>query len=188
MWHLGPFDIAQPHLHMPGMHMPHMHMPAMHVPGWQRSTWTDRMLRFGFSILLGAIIMYFLDPDRGNARRKLFASEVMGMARRQGRNIEHMRRRMQANAYGKVQAMLHVRAAQDILDDATLTNKVESILFRDPSIPKGDININSEYGIVFLRGTCASEEMMRTIEQRVEAIDGVREVRCLLHLAGTPAP
>jgi osmotically-inducible protein OsmY len=160
----------------------------MHVPGWQRSTWTDRMLRFGFSVLLGAIIMYFLDPDRGNTRRKLFANEFMGMARRQGRNIGRLRRKMQSDAYGKVQALLHVRAAQDILDDATLTNKVESILFRDPSIPKGDININSEYGVVWLRGTCGSESMIETIEERVRAVEGVRDVQSLLHLSGTPAP
>src|SRR3954464_9929170 len=38
------------------------------------------------------------------------------------------------------------------IDDTTLARKVETEIFRDDSVPKGDTNINSEFGVVFLRG------------------------------------
>jgi osmotically-inducible protein OsmY len=37
-------------------------------------------------------------------------------------------------------------------DDAALARKVETELFRDADVPKGDINVNAEDGVVFLRG------------------------------------
>jgi hypothetical protein len=120
MWHFGPFDIAQPHVHIPAVHLPQMHML-----GWRRRSWGDTILRAGGLVILGAILMYFFDPERGNGRRKLFGNEFMGMVRRQGRHLGRLRRKMQSDAYGKVQAMLHVRAAQEILDDATLGEWVD---------------------------------------------------------------
>jgi osmotically-inducible protein OsmY len=74
------------------------------------------------------------------------------------------------------------------LDDAELAHKVESILFRDPSAPKGKININAESGRVFLRGQVDGHELVLELERAVRQIPGVRDVENLLHLPGTPAP
>ena len=71
-------------------------------------------------------------------------------------------------------------------DDATLKHKVESILFRDPDVPKGDININAEYGVIVLRGTARTPDEVNDIEQQVRAIDGVRDVDNRLHLPSMP--
>jgi osmotically-inducible protein OsmY len=74
------------------------------------------------------------------------------------------------------------------LDEATLTHKVETVLFRDPEVPKGALSINAEGGTVFLRGQVESVEAIERIVQSVRRIPEAREVVSLLHLPGTPAP
>jgi osmotically-inducible protein OsmY len=72
-------------------------------------------------------------------------------------------------------------------NDATLKDRVESELMRDPSMPKGAININAEQGIVVLRGEVATEEQRAAIESRAAQVRGVWYVENLLHLPGEPA-
>jgi osmotically-inducible protein OsmY len=89
---------------------------------------------------------------------------------------------------GRVSA---IRAGQTTsarpIDDATLTDRVQSIVFRDDAVPKGDLNINVERGIVVLRGEVPDEALKARIVSEVEGIDGVWSVRDLLHLPGEPA-
>jgi osmotically-inducible protein OsmY len=73
-------------------------------------------------------------------------------------------------------------------NDATLKAKVESLLFRDPDIPKGDISIHAEEGTVVLRGTARTPQEINDIEARVRSIHGVLGVRNMLHLPNMPAP
>jgi osmotically-inducible protein OsmY len=73
-------------------------------------------------------------------------------------------------------------------DDNTLAQKVKSEIFRDDSLPKGDINVNSEFGVVFLRGQVESDEQISKLETATREVDGVKDVRTLLHTAGTPTP
>ncbi len=61
------------------------------------------------------------------------------------------------------------------------------MLFRDPDVPKGSLNINAEHGVVVIRGEVRTPEQIRDIEQRVERIDGVQEVRSMLHLVNKSA-
>jgi osmotically-inducible protein OsmY len=70
----------------------------------------------------------------------------------------------------------------------TLVDRVESIVFRDPRFPKGQISINAEQGEVFLRGQVARPELIQDLEEAVRKVPGVRGVENLLHLPGTPAP
>jgi osmotically-inducible protein OsmY len=79
-------------------------------------------------------------------------------------------------------------AAKEPPDDVTLTHKVESVVFRDPKFPKGQININAEEGEVFLRGQVDRPELIQELEEAVRDVPGVRSVENLLHLPGTPAP
>jgi osmotically-inducible protein OsmY len=74
-------------------------------------------------------------------------------------------------------------------DDVTLVHKVESIVFRDPTFPKGQINVNAEEGRVFLRGQVDRPELIRELEEAVRRVPGVRGVENRLHLpaAGTQA-
>jgi osmotically-inducible protein OsmY len=69
----------------------------------------------------------------------------------------------------------------------TLAHKVETELFRPADVPKGQININVQRGIVQLRGEVPQEEMIHDLADRARHIAGVLEVENLLHLPGTPA-
>lgn len=73
-------------------------------------------------------------------------------------------------------------------DDATLAHKVESELFRDPSIPKGRLNINAENGVVILRGRVDSSAQVEQAMAATLAIRGVRTVRSILRADDEPAP
>jgi osmotically-inducible protein OsmY len=73
-------------------------------------------------------------------------------------------------------------------DDATLTAKVETELFRDPEVPKGDINVNAENGVIYLRGQVEDESLIAALGKSAKKIQGVRDVENLLHTPGTPAP
>lgn len=48
-----------------------------------------------------------------------------------------------------------------------LAHKVESVVFRDPKFPKGQISINAEEGEVFLRGQVDRRELIHDLEEAV---------------------
>ena len=73
-------------------------------------------------------------------------------------------------------------------NDATLVQRVESQIMRGQEVPKGAININAEDGVVVLRGELDRPEQIRDLEGAARHVKGVRGVRNLLHLHGTPAP
>lgn len=74
------------------------------------------------------------------------------------------------------------------IDDATLAQKVMSEVFRDDRLPKGDVNVNSEYGVVYLRGEIDDPELIAEIVERTREVGGVVDVENLLHLPGETAP
>ena len=73
-------------------------------------------------------------------------------------------------------------------DDITLARKLETLLFRDPAVPKGKINIMVVDGIVELRGEADQPEMIRALERSAMDVAGVRGVENRLHLPNTPPP
>jgi hypothetical protein len=73
------------------------------------------------------------------------------------------------------------------LDDATITDKVETILFRDDAIDKGKIDVNTVDGVVYLRGVAKTPEQIKGIEAKALEIPEVKQVENLLHLPKTPA-
>ena len=74
------------------------------------------------------------------------------------------------------------------MDDVTLARKVESELFQGRDIPKDNVVISVEEGVVVLRGQVPHPEDIRELDAAVRKIAGVEEVRNLLHLPKTPAP
>jgi hypothetical protein len=74
------------------------------------------------------------------------------------------------------------------LDDVALARKVETIIFRDETVPKGKIDVNAAEGIVWLRGEAKTPDMIKALERQTAAIPEVRQVENLLHLPKTPAP
>jgi osmotically-inducible protein OsmY len=77
--------------------------------------------------------------------------------------------------------------AEERLNDPALAAKVESEVFRDEEIPKDKINVNVEYGVVYLRGEVPDRESMDELVARTRKVDGVQGVENLTHLAGSTA-
>ena len=71
-------------------------------------------------------------------------------------------------------------------DDVTLARKVESEIFRPPDAPKDRVSVNVQHGVVELRGEVQRPEDGEQLAAAAERVDGVKEVRNLLHLPGSP--
>ena len=148
-----------------------------------------RKRRFLRGVLLGWLASYLFDPRLGRGRRALARDWLLARSRHLLRRAERAQRHATSTAYGKTQALLHRREAKKPQpDDATLAHKVETIIFRDAEVPKGQININAEDGVVTLRGEVPDETMLNTLVERTREIAGVRRVESLLHLPGQDAP
>lgn len=115
--------------------------------------------KFWFGILIGgaiaAVAYYLLDPEKGEERRQGLLGAAGGGAD---------------------------AAAQR---DQEINGRVEADVFRDSSVPKGQININTVDGVVYIRGTVSSQQQISEIEERAKGVSGVDAVINLLRL---PAP
>ena len=156
-----------------------------------RCTYTqNRRRRPGRSLLTGfasgAGLAYLFDAQRGRQRRDHAAAVVRQSTRRLVRRARVTGLRLR----GRTKGVLHQlrRPPSEPLDDAGLAHKVESMLFRDPHVPKGQISINAERGTIFLRGQVESPELIDDLTESVRRIPGVSEVVNLLHLPATEAP
>jgi hypothetical protein len=74
------------------------------------------------------------------------------------------------------------------LNDETLKSKIESEVFRHAGADKGRVNVNSQHGVVQLRGEVESQELVDDLVERVRAVDGVVRIENLLHVPGEPVP
>jgi osmotically-inducible protein OsmY len=70
------------------------------------------------------------------------------------------------------------------LDDRTLTDRVKSEIFRPADSPKGDVVVDSENGVVHLRGSVANAELRDRLVGDATAVDGVQRVEDLLNVRG----
>jgi osmotically-inducible protein OsmY len=146
------------------------------------------MLGYALAALLGAALVLLLDPERGRSRRAVTRDRVGGLLRRGARMGQRAARASASSAYGRARRAARARTDESALDDATLTQRVMSELFRDKRIPKGRINVNAENGIVLIRGEIEDPGLIVEIIERARRIDGVADVENLLHLPGEPAP
>ena len=159
------------------------------VRGEESGGWTSRILFAIAAALAGAGLAMLLDPARGRARRARLADQAAATVRRGVRGAERLGRRVQSDVGGKMAALQQgYGEGEPFPDDVTLADRVQSELFRDPSVPKGQINVNVERGIVVLRGEVPDDAMRGELIGRVESMPGVWAVRNLLHLPGEPAP
>jgi osmotically-inducible protein OsmY len=73
-------------------------------------------------------------------------------------------------------------------DDVTLARKVETEIFRAPDAPKGDVSVDVQGGVAYLRGTVADDEWIQRLADDAKKVDGIKGVNNLLHRPGTPTP
>ena len=110
-------------------------------------------------------VVYFFDPRQGAARRAQLQQRLSGLFGNRGG-----------------------LGAAGPANDETLAHKVETELFRDDEVPKGQINVNAQDGVVQLRGEVPSEDMIGDLVGKAHSVQGVRDVENLLHTPGQPAP
>lgn len=132
----------------------------------------------------GAALAYFMDPQNGRRRRHVTRDRAFSLARQGLRRSRKLVNHVSSDARGYVERAKHARGSAHELDDATLVDKVESIVFRHRDVPKGQINVNAEKGVVFLRGEVDRPELVGALEARVRKVRGVRGVQNLLRASG----
>ena len=143
--------------------------------GWAR--WIP--LAFG----LGAAAAVLLGGGgRARARRQRLAGAVRHSIRRTLRAGHHF----QTDLYGAVERATHTPEAP--VDDLALLDRVESVLFEDPSIPKGSLNLEVVNGVLYLRGELPSRSEIERVTLAAADVPGVTAITNLLHVPGTPAP
>jgi osmotically-inducible protein OsmY len=120
------------------------------------------LISFALGAAAGAAAMHFLDPANGRRRR----NQAKGVV---------------------ATAVSHATPSPD-LDDVGLAHKVETVIFRDPDAPKGQVSVDVQAGVVYLRGSVADEAWIARLADSANAVDGVKGVKNLLHQPGTPAP
>jgi hypothetical protein len=144
----------------------------------------DRARLLVVGALIGVVLGRLFDPISGRRRRAQLRDTGRGFLHRRERNA----RGLAAHVRGLARHVTHLREKPKSFDDATLADKVKSELFRPESVPKGQINVNVQKGVVQLRGEVPGPELIEDLEARVRRIHGVREVENLLHQPGVDAP
>jgi len=136
----------------------------------------------------GAVAVYFLDPQRGRARRAQFVEWSSARVRRGWHAVNQLGMRTGANAAALPHRMVSLRTSPRPVDDLTLRDRVESEVFRNPDLPKGQINFDVESAVVTIRGQVDNAFQIANVEKAVLKVPGVTGVENLLHVNGTPAP
>lgn len=154
----------------------------------QRKARRQKISLFAAGSAVGAAVAFFLDPQRGRARRKKAVDRVSGALRRTTRRTARFGRHIASDSRGLAQRLRPRGKGPMPETDTVLVSKVESEVLGDPDVPKGSVNVNAEDGVVVLRGQVERPDQIRKLENAVRKIDGVVDVENLLHLAGTPAP
>jgi hypothetical protein len=93
-------------------------------------------------------------------------------------------------AVGKAKGAVHsvTPSRTPDLDDVGLARKVETEIFRDTAAPKGDVSVDVQAGVAYLRGTVADEQWIARLGDDAKKVDGIKGVNNLLHEPGKPAP
>ena len=90
---------------------------------------------------------------------------------------------------GPAKGMAHsvIPHRHEDMDDQTLADRVRSEIFRAADAPKGDVSVDVQAGVAYLRGT-ADEAWIERFGQDARKVQGITGVKNLLHAPGTPTP
>lgn len=136
---------------------------------------------------VGAALQYFLDANRGRARRVRTKDQALAFARRNQDRLSDKREYLEDRAHGLAHEVAHPHGeAPD--NYQTLVDKIRSEVLGGAKYTERTINVDAAHGVVSLRGELKHPEDIRELREAVAKIPGVREVQSYLHLPGTPAP
>jgi osmotically-inducible protein OsmY len=150
-------------------------------------------MRSGLTFLAGAATgaaaAYFLDPKGGARRRNATRDQALSTVKSRAGEAAATVKYATGKAQGAVHAVRpNLPGRHEPADDVTLARKVETEIFRSGEAPKGGVSVNAENGVVFLRGVVDDQDWVDRLGADAGRVQGVKEVRNLLHLPGTPAP
>jgi gas vesicle protein len=139
-------------------------------------------------LILGAAAMFVLDPQNGSRRRSLARDQAIKARNTVDRAVtEELPKRADylsgfaEGARHRIQEMADGGSDRRPDNEAVLVDRVLSQVFRDPELPKGDINVDANGTTVYLRGSIESDELAMDIEKRVRGVEGVDEVVNLIN-------
>jgi len=148
-----------------------------------------KTLTFLAGAAAGAAAAYFLDPQGGAKRRNETKDKAVSKVKSRAGDVAGTAKQTAGKARGKVHEVTpRMPGRHATPDDVTLARKVETEIFRSADAPKGTVSVNAENGVVFLRGVVDGREWIDRLGADAGKVEGVKEVRNLLHLPGTEAP
>ncbi len=148
-----------------------------------------------FKLILGAAAgfaaAWFLDPDQGTRRRNQFRDQGLKYARGQKDAAATQATRAAQQVKGAAEKASPVggtEPAEERLNDPGLQAKVESEAFREAGVSVGKVSVNVEDGVAYLRGELDDGDAAPRLVEAVRQVDGIRDVRSLLHEPGESTP
>ena len=134
----------------------------------------------------GAIAAYYLDPDRGRARRARSRDMTLAAGRDMTRDVESQARYFDGKMQG-ARARADGRGELEPVDDHVIKQGVQQQL-ASAGVDTGDVVIDVTDGVVGLRGKASSDSEVRRIEREAMKVPGADEIHSWLHLPGEVAP
>jgi osmotically-inducible protein OsmY len=139
---------------------------------------------------VGALAEYFLfDRQHAARRRHLLRDRARARLRRRSRDAVRRAKYLEGVAEGVAHKAAHavpgVGGQKEPPDDVALAQKVESIAFRKAGVPKGQVSVNADNAVIYLRGHLESDEQIGELVRAAHAIEGVSDVKNLLHTRPT---
>jgi BON domain len=134
---------------------------------------------------VGALAEYLLDRQHGARRRHLVRDRARAALRRRSRNAVRRAKYLEGVAEGVAYKASHavpgVSGPKEPPDDVALAQKVESIAFRKAGVPKGQVSVNADNAVIYLRGQLGSDDQIEELVRATQGIEGVNGVKNLLH-------
>jgi osmotically-inducible protein OsmY len=129
---------------------------------------------------IGAAIMYFLDPQRGHARRTQARDQAAAAVRDAKWELETTRRDLRNRVRGKLAERRH--ADEEFVSDIQLVERVRAELGHNLESLHG-LEITASNGIITVGGSLTADQRDRILSV-VRKVRGVRQVQ---ELAGSQA-
>jgi hypothetical protein len=163
-------------------------IPTDFLPDEKRSRRRGYFWGLLTGLALGAGAMFVFDPQNGRRRRSLARDRAIKARNSVDRVIsEDIPKRADylsgfaEGARHKVRQMAEGGSDRRPENEHVLVDRVLSQVFRDPELPKGDVNVDADGTTVFLRGSVDSDDLANKIEQRVRSVEGVDHVVNLIN-------
>lgn len=145
-----------------------------------------KLLKYGTVAGAGAVAAYYLDPDRGRARRARSRDQLISTGRDVTRDVERQARYYEGRVEG-ARARADGKGRLDPVDDHVIKQAIEQALART-GVETSDVVIDVADGVAGLRGRVFSMDERKKIELETMNVPGVERVNSWLHLPGQTAP